>query len=66
MMLKAKAYVGSTMALFLAARAVAKVRPVMMEELTPLRERRDELLTQAGKLIVEYREAAGAYRDSLR
>ncbi len=65
-MLKAKAYVGSTMAFFLAARAVAKIRPVMDEQLAPLRERRVELLTLADSLIAEYRKAAGAYHDSLR
>jgi hypothetical protein len=65
-MLKAKAYVGSTMAFFLAAREVAKVRPDMLDELKPLRARYEFLLKRTVELIDEYRKDARAYRDSLR
>lgn len=65
-MLKVKAYVGSTMACFIAAREVAAVRPRMLEELKPLRERLLELQEETTRLLNEYREKARAYRDSLR
>jgi hypothetical protein len=62
----AKAYVGSTMALFISVREVAELRPKMLEELVPLRERYQNLLTVTGERFEEYREAAKSYRDSLR
>ncbi len=65
-MLKAKAYVGTTMALFIAAREIASVRPKMLEELAPLRERLAELQVETTGLLDDYRKEARAYRDSLR
>ncbi len=65
-MLKAKAYVGSTMAFFRAAREIATARPKMLEELKPLRKRYAELQQETTDLMKEYREKARAYRDGIR
>ena len=65
-MLKAKAYVGSTLSFFLAAREVASIRPAMLDELQPLRDKYEYLQKRTVELIDEYRADAGAYRVSLQ